>query len=56
MDQNINITNYTRILIMLLYQMDQIKQNKLDSCQKTIGNLEGLDTIGNQLCDQVYFL
>jgi len=32
--------------------MDQIKDNKLDSCEKTLGNLDGKNTIGNQLCDQ----
>merc|ERR1719334_1526159 len=32
--------------------MDQIRENRLDSCEKMIGNLEGKNTIGNQLCDQ----
>merc|ERR1719383_1695865 len=31
---------------------DQRKTDSLDSCEETIGNLEGKDTIGNQLCDQ----
>merc|ERR1712198_48763 len=31
---------------------DQRKGDALDSCEETIGNLDGKDTIGNQLCDQ----
>eukprot|EP00088_Acartia_fossae_P064116 TRINITY_DN787_c0_g1_i5.p1 TRINITY_DN787_c0_g1~~TRINITY_DN787_c0_g1_i5.p1 ORF type:complete len:217 (+),score=61.58 TRINITY_DN787_c0_g1_i5:381-1031(+) len=32
--------------------MDQIADDRLDSCKKTVGNLDGEDTIGNQLCGQ----
>eukprot|EP00088_Acartia_fossae_P035245 TRINITY_DN3627_c0_g1_i10.p1 TRINITY_DN3627_c0_g1~~TRINITY_DN3627_c0_g1_i10.p1 ORF type:complete len:216 (-),score=40.17 TRINITY_DN3627_c0_g1_i10:245-892(-) len=32
--------------------MDQIADDRLDSCKKTVGNLNGDDTIGNQLCGQ----
>jgi len=32
--------------------LDQIADDPLDSCKKTVGNLEGTDTIGNQLCGQ----
>ena len=32
--------------------MDQIADDRLDSCKKTVGNLDGDDTIGNQLCGQ----
>jgi hypothetical protein len=32
--------------------MDQIADDSLDSCKKTVGNLDGDDTIGNQLCGQ----
>eukprot|EP00088_Acartia_fossae_P057026 TRINITY_DN6647_c0_g1_i6.p1 TRINITY_DN6647_c0_g1~~TRINITY_DN6647_c0_g1_i6.p1 ORF type:complete len:221 (-),score=42.92 TRINITY_DN6647_c0_g1_i6:71-709(-) len=32
--------------------MSQLADDKLDSCKKTVGNLDGDDTIGNQLCDQ----
>merc|ERR550519_214971 len=32
--------------------MDQISNNRLDSCEKMIGNLDGKNTVGNQLCDQ----
>merc|ERR1719378_1274888 len=31
---------------------NQRKGDQLDSCEETIGNLEGRDTIGNQLCAQ----
>ena len=33
--------------------MQQLQDNKLDSCERMIGNLDGKQTIGNQLCDQV---
>jgi len=32
--------------------MQQIEDNQLDSCDATLGNLDGDDTIGNQLCSQ----
>merc|ERR1711911_74653 len=32
--------------------MQQLQDNKLDSCERMIGNLDGKQTIGNQLCDQ----
>jgi len=32
--------------------LSQIADDKLDSCKKTVGNLDGTDTIGNQLCGQ----
>jgi len=31
---------------------DNRKSDALDQCKATIGNLDGKDTIGNQLCDQ----
>merc|ERR1711980_58853 len=32
--------------------LSQEKDDPLDTCRETIGNLDGKDTIGNQLCDQ----
>jgi len=32
--------------------MSQIANKKLDSCERTVGNLDGKNTIGNELCSQ----